>query len=160
MKPGQFSTLTPTNCLRLMQWSANGISGKTTDLLTFLHSNNVNIHAIHETKQTYETKLLIAPGWAVVRHDRHKNKGGGLLMPIRDKTLFVNNTAALPQSADPHQEHQGISITMPNRQQLHFHNIYISPCSCCSDGHNASIAHILSNNGMPFIVGVINAHHS
>ena len=34
-----------TNCRRLMQWNGNGISGKITELLTFLHSNNVNITA-------------------------------------------------------------------------------------------------------------------
>ena len=73
---------------------------------------------------------------------------------------FVDNTAALPQSADPHLEQQGISITMPNRQQLHIHNIHIPPRSSCSAGHNASIAHLISNNEMSLIVGDINAHHS
>ena len=43
MNPGPDLTPTPTNCLRLMQWNANGISGKITELLTFLHSNNANI---------------------------------------------------------------------------------------------------------------------
>ena len=68
--------------------------------------------------------------------------------------------AALPQSADPHLEQQGISIAMPNRQQLHIHYIYITPRSSCCAGHNASIAHLLSNNEMSLIVGNINAHHS
>ena len=49
---------------------------------------------------------------------------------------------------------------MPNRQQLHIHNIYIPPRSSCSAGHNASIAHLLCNNEMSLIVGDINAHHS
>ena len=49
---------------------------------------------------------------------------------------------------------------MPNRQQLHILNIYIPPRSCCSAGHNASIAHLLCNNEMSLIVGDINAHHS
>ena len=81
-------------------------------------------------------------------------------MLIKDTIPFVDNTSALPHSADPHLEQQGISITMPNRQQLHIHNIYITPCSSCSAGHNASIAHVLSNNKMSLIVGDINAHHS
>ena len=49
---------------------------------------------------------------------------------------------------------------MPNHQQLHIHNIYIPPRSRCSAGHNASIAHLLSNNEMSLIVGDINTHHS
>ena len=95
-----------------------------------------------------------------MRLDRHKNKGGGLLMLIKDMIPFVDNTAALPQSANPYLEQQGILITMPNRQQLHIHNIYIPPRSSCSAGHNSSIAHLLSNNKMSLIVGDINAHHS
>ena len=80
-------------------------------------------------------------------------------MLIKDTIPFVDNTAALPQSTDPHLEQQGISITMPNRQKLHIHNIYIPPHSC-SAGHNASITSLLSNNKMSLIVGDINAHHS
>ena len=107
MKPGPDSTPTPTNCLRLMQCNANGISGKVTELLTFLHSNNVNIAAIQETKLTNKSTPLKTPGWAAVRLDRQKNKRGGLLMLIKETIPFVDNTAALPQSADPHLEQQG-----------------------------------------------------
>ena len=95
-----------------------------------------------------------------MRHDRNKNKDGGLLMLINDTISFVDTTAALPLSADPHLEQQGISIVMPNRQQLHIHNIYILLRSSCSAGHNASIAHLLTNNEMSYIVGDINAHYS
>ena len=159
MNPGQVSTPTPTNCLRLMQWNANGISEKITDLLTFLYSDNVNIAAIQEVKLTNKTKPRKTPGWAAVRFDRHKNKGGGLQMLIKDTIHFVDNTAALPQSADHHLEQQGISIAMSNRQQQHIHNIYIPPRSSCSAGHNASFAHLLCNNVMSLAVGDVNAHH-
>ena len=81
-------------------------------------------------------------------------------MLIKDTIPFVDIMAALSQSADPHPEQQGISFVMPNRQQLHIHNIYIPPHSSCSGGHNASITHLLSNNEMSFIVGDIYAHHS
>ena len=81
-------------------------------------------------------------------------------MLIKDTIPFVDNPAAIPQSADPHLEQQGISITIPNRYQLHSHNIYIPQRSSCSAGHNASIAHLLCNNEMSLIVGDINDHHS
>ena len=87
-----------------------------TGLLTFLQSNNVSIAAIQETKLTNKSKQLITPGWTAVRLHRHENKGGSLLMLIRDTFPFVDNTAALLQSADPHLERQGISISMSNRQ--------------------------------------------
>ena len=143
-----------------MQWNGNGISRQITELLTFFLSNNVNIAAIQETKLTNKTKPNKTPGWAAVRLDRHKNKGGGLIMLIKDTIPFVDNTAALPQSANPHLEQRGILTTMPNRQQLHIHNIYIPSHSSCSAGLNAPIVHLLSNNKMSLIVGNNNTHHS
>ena len=83
MNPGLVSTPSPTNCLRLMQWNANGISGIITELPTFLHSNNVNIAAIQETKLTNKSKPLRTPGLTAVRLDPHKNRGGGLLLQIK-----------------------------------------------------------------------------
>ena len=160
MNHGPVSTPTPTDYLRLMKWNANGISGRITELLTFLHSNNVNIAAIQETKLINKTKPLETPGLAAVRLNRQKNKGGGQQMLIKDTIPYVDNKAAFPQSADPHLEQQGISITMPNRQQLHIHNIYIPPRSSCSSCHNASIAHLLSNSEMSLFVEDINANHS
>ena len=38
-------------------------------------------------------------------------------MLIKDTIPFVDNTTALPLSADPHLEQQSISIAMPNRLQ-------------------------------------------
>ena len=63
MNPGTDSTQTPTNCLRLMQWNANGISGNITELLKFLHGNNVNISAIQETKLINMTSRLKRQDW-------------------------------------------------------------------------------------------------
>ena len=81
---GPVSTPTPTNCLRLMQWNAKRISGKNTELLTFLNINNINIAAIQETKLTNKTKPLKTPA---VRLDRHKNTGGQLML-IKDTIPF------------------------------------------------------------------------
>ena len=61
MNPGPVSTPTPTNCLCLMQWNVNGISGKITELLNFLHSN---IAAIQETKLTNKTNSQKTTGLA------------------------------------------------------------------------------------------------
>ena len=81
-------------------------------------------------------------------------------MLLEDTIPIVDITAVFALSADPHLEQQGISPTMPNRQQLHIHTIYIPPRSSCSAGHNASIAHLPSNNELLLIAGDINAHHS
>ena len=94
-----------------------------------------------------------------MRLDRHNNKCGELLILIKDAIHIADNTAVLTQSADYHLEQQGISITMPYRQQFHIHNIYIPPRSRHRAGNNASIAHLFGNNEMSLIVEDINAHH-
>ena len=120
MNPGPDSTPTPTNCLRLIQWSANGISGKITELLTFLHSKNVNIVAIQEIQLTNKTKLLKTPGWAAVRLDRHENKGSGQQMQIKDTIPFVDNMVAHSQSgAIRHFDFDAQSPTATHSQHLH-----------------------------------------
>ena len=90
MNHGPVSTPTPTNCLRLMQWNANEISGKITELLTFLNSNDVKIATIQETRLTNKSKPLKTQGWAAVRLGRHKNKGGGML--CQSKTRYPSST--------------------------------------------------------------------
>ena len=160
MNPGPVTAQTPTNCLRLMQWKANGISGKITELQAFLDCNNVNIAAIQETKLTNKTKPLNTPGLAAARLDRHKNKGDGLLMLIKDTIPFADITAAHSQSVGPPLGYQGISIAMPNRQQMQVHNIYIPPRSSYSADHSASKVHLLRNNEISLTDGDINEHHS
>ena len=76
------------------------------------------------------------------------------------KDTIVDNTVALPQSADSNLEQQGISVTKPNRQQRHIHNIHIQPRSSFCTGNNASIAHLFSYKEMSLLVGYINAHLS
>ena len=158
MKPGPVSTPTPTNCLRLMQWNANGISGKITELLTFLHNSNVIIAAIHDTKLTNKTKPHKTPGWAAVRLHVHKNKDDGLLMLINDK---------IPSSTTRPLFHSQPILIWSNkafRLQCPIANNCISTTSkfrhvAVAALVNASIAHLHSNNEMSLIVGDINAHH-
>ena len=156
MNPGPTSTPTPANCLRLMQWSTNGMRGKVTELLTFLHSSNVNIAAIQETKLTNKSKPLRTPGGAAVRLDLHKNKGGGLLMLFKDTIPFVDNMAAFPQSADPHLEKKTFWLQCP------ITNSYPSTTSTLLHIAVAALVttHLFSNNKMLLIVVDINVHHS
>ena len=89
-----------------------------------------------------------------MRLDCHKNKGG-LLMLFKETNPFVDNTTTLPQSADPHLKQKGISITMPNLQQLHI---------CKSTFHHVAVAALVtthrSRTTKCHIVGNINLHHT
>ena len=97
---------------------------------------------------------------SVVGLVRHNDKGSGLLMLVKDTIPIVNNAAAIPQSVDSHLQQKYNSTTMPNRKQLHMHNIYISPSSSCCFGHNTLNEHLLSNKEVSIIVGDINSHES
>ena len=131
MNPGPFSTPTPDNCLRLMQWNACGISGKITELLTLLHANNINIVTIQEIKPQEQRRR---PANANQRHDPLFRQHG------RSSSVSRSSSGA----------------KMHNHQQLH---IYIPPRSSCSAGHNTLIAHLLSNNKDRLLSGMLILTH-
>ena len=108
------------NCLRLVQWNANGISGKITELLTFLHSNSVNIAANQEAKLTIMTKRMKTPtkDGQLCDLTAKRNIGGDLLMVIKYTFPFVDNTATLQQSADPHLEQSTTVVIRRNASNV------------------------------------------
>ena len=153
MNPAPDTTTTPTNCLRLMQWNADGISGKITELLTFLNSSNVNIAAIKETKLTNKTKSLKTPGWTAVRLDRHKNKGGGLLMLIKDTILSSTTQPFFHSQSILIWSNKAFRLRCPidNNSTSTFRHVAVAAL-------NTTLrCRLLS---MSLIVGDINAHHS
>ena len=139
MNPGPASTLTPTNCLRLMQWDANGISGKITELLTFLHSNNVNIASIQETKLTNKSKPLMTLGWSAVRFDRHKNKGGGLLMLIKDPLRRQpGRSSFVSRSSSGATRHFDCNAQSPKSTTSTFHHVAVAALITTHRSHTSS----------------------
>ena len=70
----------PKKSLKIAQWNANGLQGKTEELKQFLREFNIDIMAINETKFCEKSKLYI-PGFNCYRLDRNPtNRAGGVII--------------------------------------------------------------------------------
>ena len=94
----------------ILQWNANGISNKQTELSIFLEAHDFKVAAIQESKLRAKSRSSNIQNYTIVRQDRRQCPGGGLLF------LFSFNRK--PQSTtsknDPHLEELTISIAMDN----------------------------------------------
>ena len=78
--PPPSPTHTPTmsdKSFNILQWNANGIGNKQTELGIFLEAHNVKVAAIHESKLTAKSRSPNIQNYTLVRQDRRQ--GGGLL---------------------------------------------------------------------------------
>ncbi len=149
------STFTlPSVNIHILQFNANGISNKLTELSSFLSQHNINIAAIQESKLTPNSKDPQIPGYTTVRQDRNINKGGGLLFFIQHS---INFKLAKLQLNDLHVETLGIKIPF-NNSELAIVNTYIPPASSCQTGYSPDISTLL-NLQETIILGDFNAHH-
>ena len=142
----------------MLQLNINGIKGKLGELENFLHSNNIAIAALQETKLQPKSKDPTITGYCSIRKDRDKN-GGGLMFIIRDDIPF--------QLSDPldlnnnNIEQQNITISTNNNDNLEIINLYYPPASSTTDPRLINLSPLLNNdNKHRLIIGDLNAHHT
>ena len=69
--------------LKILAWNCDGISGKITELIDYLHKENIPIALIGETKLT-PTRKIYTPGYVCHRNDRKGvGTGQGTLILVR-----------------------------------------------------------------------------
>ena len=117
---------TPTisdKTFNILQWNANGIDNKQTELSIFLEGHNVKMAVIQESKLTAKSRSPNIQNYTLVRQDRCQGPGGGLLFFIHNSVSF--KPLATTSRNDPHLEELTISIAMDNIELL-ITNVYIS----------------------------------
>ena len=128
---------------KILQWNANGIGNKQTELSIFLEAHNVKVAAIRESKHP----------------ELHPSTSGSTPRPRRRLTVFIHNSVSFTRKSlsttsknDPHLEELTISIAMDNT------NVYIPSASSCN-GRYSPIDHLLTGTDS-LVLGDFNAHHS
>ena len=111
--------------LRILQWNADGISTKTTELAAFLSDNEIGVALIQESKLVKSSKTPFIDGYRPVRADRKNasHPGGGLITYINENIAFKNHGSTQIGIV----ETQSISIQQSVRSWLKFTNVYIPP---------------------------------
>ena len=142
----------------VLQFNANGIGNKLTELGVVLERNKVKVVVIQESKLSSKSKNPCIRNYATVRKDRPHGHGGGLLVVIHESITFYKQPSSTETQSDPHMEELTIKADIENTK-LTISNIYIPPASSCSNGYQSSIEHILMTPDT-LILGDCNAHHS
>ena len=73
----------------ILQWNANGIGNKQTELSISLEAHNVKVAAIQESKLTAKSRSPNIQNYTLVRQDLRLGPGGGFL-------FFIHNSDHLP----------------------------------------------------------------
>ena len=86
----------------ILQWNANGIDNKQTELSIFLEAHNVKVAAIQESKLTAQSRSPNIQNYTLVRQDRRLGPGGGLLFFIHNSVSFTRKPLSTTSKNDPH----------------------------------------------------------
>ena len=141
--------------LKILQQNCNGLRGKIDEILHYMNEKNVSIAALQETKLPKNSKLS-TPGWACVRTDRPKGKGGGIALLVKKNVNFT--VVTLPTAPnDDTIEQQAIAVKLGNKD-LTIVNCYIPPQSSCTTRYKASLQHLTILQST-LLLGDINAHN-
>ena len=146
--------------LNILQININGLYGKLTELLDLLNDKNIHICAIQESKLTSKSKAMKTPHYTMVRKDRGKNKGGGLVFLVHELIPF--QLIPTPANLQNDQHTEELSISLPgNTNNFNIKNIYIPPVSSCTAGYTPPLENILStSDDSTIIVGDFNGHNN
>ena len=129
-----FYLLSPPDSLRVLQWNAGGLRGRSTELLHFLSSYPVDLICIQESNLNSSSSFWI-PGFSALRSDRtHSRSGilssdtthasGGVVIFVRQGLSFSELSTTSLSSLDPYSDYVGINISLNNSSSLSFLNVY------------------------------------
>ena len=131
----------------VLQFNANGIGNKLTELGVVLERNKVKVEVIQESKSSKSNPCI--RNYTTVRKDRPHGHGGGLLVFNHESIPFSKQPSSPEALSDPHLEELTIKADIGNTKLI-ISNIYIPPASSCSNGSQSSIEHILRTPGHPY----------
>ena len=142
--------------MNIMQWNCNGIGNKVTMLAAYLHSTDVKITALQETKLGPKSKSPnFGSQYTLIRQDRPGGRqGGGLAFLIHQSVIF---TRVEPANAnDGTMEAMAIKVKF-NNSDVKIVNFCIPQLkSSYPDNYTASIQPLLLSHGI--VLGDANAH--
>ena len=125
-----------------MQFNANGIGNKLTELGEFLKRHNVKVVVIQESKLSSNSKTPSIQNITTVRKDRRQGQGGGLLTLIHKSINFSRKPESPETLVEPHLEELTITAMLGDTELI-ITNVYIPQASSCTGGYLPSLDHLM-----------------
>ena len=110
----------------VLQFNANGIGNKRTELGVVLERNKVKVAVIQESKLSSKTKNPCIRNYTTVRKDRPHSHGGRLLVFIHGSITFSKQPSSPEALSDPHLEELTIKAVIGNTKLIISKNLYPS----------------------------------
>ena len=122
----------------VLQFKANGIGNKLTELEVVLERNKVKVAVIQESKLSPKSKNPCIQNYTTVCKDLLHGHDGGLLVFIHESIPFSKQPSLPEALSNPHLEELTIKADIGNTGLI-ISNIYIPPASSSSNGCQSSI---------------------
>ena len=110
----------------VLQFNANGIGNKLTELGVVLERNKVKVAVIQESKLTSKSKNPCIRNYTTVRKDRPHGHGGGLPVFIHESITFSKQPSSPETQSDPHLEELTIKADIGEYEVDHFQHLHPS----------------------------------
>ncbi len=117
------TTSTTRDGLRILQWNADGLTRKTTELQERLVATSIDVCFIQESKLAKNNRTPSMKGYTPYRADRANTKGGGLLAYVKNDLDFqkIGNRA---KSAT---EVSSLRVRIGKSTWIDLNNVYAPP---------------------------------
>ena len=153
--PARKADVRSRDCLRLIQWNANGIKIRMLELADAVRRLNVDIVLIQETKLRALDNNPNIKGYSTVRKDRGIGRGGGLITFIKEDLPFtIINTPAVENSL---LEILSIELRTKSFNKMLISNVYCPPARGASIGNEFNMSELPSDLNS-LTGGDLNAH--
>ena len=119
------------NSFTIIQFNANGIGNKLTELGEFLERYNIKVSAIQESKLSPNYKTPSIQNFTTVRNDRRQDQGGDLLILIHKSINFSQKPESPETLVVPHLEELTITAMLGDTEMI-ITKVYIPPASSCA----------------------------
>ena len=139
LAPGRPSTppasSPPHDSIRVLQWNAEGLRARSTELFYFLSSYSVDLICIQESNLNSSSSFRI-PGFSALRFDRtHSRSGilssdatqasGGVVIFVRQGLSFFELSTSSLSSLDFYSDYVGVNISLNNSSLVSFLSVYV-----------------------------------
>ena len=158
--PGPRPPRPPRQPSSILQFNCNGVRTSLVELRKFLKSNNIVIACLQESKLSPLSKDPDFGDFTVVRKDRPRGRGGGVVILVHHSIGFSHLDVSDITANDAHLEIHGIKAII-NNSTIDVYNCYVPPASSCAPGYcfDASPILDLASNSDALVLGDFNAHH-
>ena len=137
LTPPSFHPSSPSrNNLRILQWNANGIRPRRTELIQFFSQNQYNLTFVQESHLSSDSTFRI-PGYKTLQKNRSMtrrgttistgNLGGGVLILVKNGLTYTSLSTQSLSSLDPSSDYLVITVRIKGASLIHLFNVYVPP---------------------------------